>query len=143
MPARTKIEQIMTKSLFSVTLEDTVKTADEIMRAENIHHVPVVEDGKLIGMITDRKIVEYTLRRLYDFHDTSFGKDGLNKIGDFQNIMAPVEKWIFPEDSVLKAVELMTKKRLDALPVVDWDHNLIGLVTIHDVLLFIRTKLID
>lgn len=136
------IGELMTKDVFTVTLEDTVRKADLLMREENIRHLPVVENGKLIGLITERTIMEYTLRRLYDFED-NLDELAFNTIGDFKEIMLKNVKVIFPEDSLLKAVELMTKYKIDCLPVVDWQNNLVGIITSYDVLLYIRKKLLE
>jgi CBS domain-containing protein len=140
MPSNTKISEIMTSGVFSVEIDDTIHRADEIMRNEHVRHVPVIDGGKFIGLITERTLMEYTLRRLYDFDD-EFGEIGYNKIGDFSEIMTKNLHVIYPEDSVRKAVELMAKYKLDCLPVVDWKNNLIGILTSVDVMLFINKKL--
>ena len=142
MLSKTKIQDIMVKGVFSVELEDTVHKADTIMKEENIRHLPVIDKGKLIGLITERSIVEYSLKKLYDYDD-EFGEEGHNKIIDFQQIMAKEVHVIYPEDSLKKAVELMTKKKIDCLPVVDWDKNLLGIITSIDILLFVNKVLGD
>ena len=140
MPSKTKISEIMTKEVFTVDLEDTIHKADEIMREEKVRHVPVLEGTVFVGLITERSLMEFTLRQLYDFED-EFGELGHNKIVDFQNIMTKNVRIIYPEDSVNKAVELMAKYKIDCLPVVDWENNLVGILTFVDVLLFFNMKL--
>lgn len=142
MPAKTKIEQIMTKGAFFVTLDDTLQKADELMRTEKIRHLPVVDEGKLVGLITERRLMEYSLRQIYEFDD-NMGEAAQNKISDFEKIMATNIRVIYPEDSVLKAVELMAKYKVDCLPVVDWQHMLVGIITSIDVLLFVHKKLME
>ncbi len=136
MPARTKIQEIMTKGVFSVQIDDTLRKADEIIKTENVRHVPVLEGEKYIGMITERSIMEYTLRQLYDYHDHSFGEDGYSRISDFQDIITKPKYLVYPEDSIQKAVELMGKRKLDCLPVVDWQGNLVGILTSVDLMIF-------
>ena len=114
----TKVEEIMTKDVFSVELDDTIHKADEIMREESVRQVPVIDENKLIGLITERTLMEYSLRQLYDFDD-EFGEIGYNKINDFQDVMAKNVRIIYPEDSLHKALELMAKYKTDCLPVVD------------------------
>ena len=140
MPNLKKVEEIMTKEVFTVDIEDTVHKADELMRDEKVKHIPVLEDGKFIGMITERSLMEYTLKRLYDFED-EFGEQGHNKIIDFQHVMTSNLHLIYPEDSVKKAVEILIKKKLDCLPVVDWKKNLVGILTSTDVLLYFNNRL--
>lgn len=140
MPNLTKLEDIMTKGVFTVSLYDTMNDADRIMREEKVRHVPVLDGNKFIGLITERTLNEYTLRQIYDFDD-NIEDSGKNKIFDFQQVMAKDVHVVYPEDSVKKAVELMVKKKIDCLPVVDWDNNLLGILTIYDILLFLNKKL--
>ena len=140
MPTITKIEEIMTKGVFTISLNDTINEADRIMKDEKVRHVPVVDNGKFIGLITERTLMEFTLRQIYDF-DENIEESGRNKIGDFQQVMAKDIHLVYPEDSVKKAVEIMVKKKADCLPVVDWDNNLTGIITIYDILLYLNKKL--
>lgn len=135
MPEKTTIEKIMTRGVFTVTLDNTVFEADRLMKDEKIRHLPVVDEKKFIGLITERTIMEYTLRQLYEF-DESYGETGQNRIGDYREIMTRDVRIIYPEDSVMKACELMAKYKIDCLPVVDWQHNLMGILTSIDLLLF-------
>lgn len=141
MPGLTKVEEIMTKGVFTVSLYDTVNDADRIMRDEKVRQVPVLDGSRFIGLITERTINEYTLRQIYDFDD-NIEDSGKNKIFDFQQVMAKDVHLIYPEDSVKKAVEIMVKKKIDCLPVVDWENNLMGILTIYDILLFLNRKLL-
>lgn len=140
MPSRVKVSEIMTSNVFTVTIEDTVYTAEQLMKEENIKHVPVVEGQKIVGMICLDKIREYTLRNIYE-RDQNYGEIGFNKIIDYEKIMNPIEHVVYPEDSISKAVKLFAKYKLDCLPVVDWDMNLIGIVTHTDILLFFHNYL--
>lgn len=140
MPAQTKVEDIMTRDVFTVTLDDTLHKVDEIMQTEKISHVPVIDDGKFVGLITERTVREYSHLRLYEYDD-SFGEEAQNKISDYRVIMEKNVRVIFPEDSVQKAIEIMAKYKLDCLPVVDWKHYLVGILTSIDVMLFMHKKL--
>jgi CBS domain-containing protein len=137
----TKIEEIMTKNVFYVSIDDTIHRADEIIKNEKVRHVPVLDGKKLVGMITDRTIMEYSLKKLYDYED-EFGEEGYDKITDFRNIMVKNLYVIYPEDSVKKAIEMMAKRKINYLPVVDWKNNLVGILTSTDIFLFFLNKFV-
>lgn len=137
-----RVSEIMTTNVFTVTIEDTIHDAEELMKREAIRHIPVLEGRRIVGVITDLKIREYSLRNIYDARQT-FGENGFNKIIDYAKIMNPVTHVVYPEDSVAKAVALMTKYKLDCLPVVDWEMNLLGIITHTDVLLFTHSILVE
>lgn len=140
MPQSTKTADIMTADVFYVNYEDTISKAETLMKNENIRHVPVVQDGKYVGMITEGKILEYTIRNLYNRDRLDKDSEGLH-ISDYKKIMIRDLPFLYPEDSIAKATELMLKKKIDALPVIDWDKNLVGIVTSIDLLLFFNKKL--
>ncbi len=137
MPVLTKISEIMSRSFFSVQLDDTVKKADDILKDENIRFLPVLDGKKFLGLITDRKILDYACKHIYE----PDSMDGYNKISDYKHVMEEVSHVLYIEDSIFKAVELFSKYKLDAIPVVDWDYNLEGMLTTHDVLFYFRKKL--
>jgi CBS domain-containing protein len=133
----TKVSEIMTTNLFTIEITDELRKADEIMKREQIKHVPVVEGTKYIGIITSHRILEYTLRHLYDFNEDE--KDFIEtRILDFDNIIEKNLHLLYPEDSIMKVIELFTKYKSDVLPVVDWDKNLLGLITTTDIFLFLN-----
>jgi predicted transcriptional regulator len=142
MPGKTIISEIMTKDLFTVQIDDKVLLADEIMKNQKVKHDPVLEGKKLVGIISDRGLKEYTLKQLYSFEDP-LPASARNRIIDFQSIMDKDIRVIYPEDGVLKAVEIMLKKKAGCLPVVDWSKNLVGMLTHTDVLLYLHRKLIE
>lgn len=142
MSYQTKVIDIMTKDPYSVSIDDTVHKADELMKSENLRHLPVVEGSKFVGLITERKLAEYNLRQLYEF-DNPDGEESYNTILDFEKVMKRGCHVVYPEDSVQKIINLMAKYRFDCIPVVDWDNNLVGMVSFLDLLLFLNQKIED
>ncbi len=140
MPDRTEIRKVMRESTFSVDYNDTIRKAENLMKRENIRNIPVIHARKYVGMITERKIMEYSLRRLYDFDRSDIESDEL-LISDFRNILLLDLPLVFPEDSVNKALEIMVKKKVDVLPVIDWHKNFVGIITSNDLLLFFHNLL--
>lgn len=142
MPGKTKISDIMSKEVFSVTMDDTLKNAHELMEKEKIKKLPVLEGKSFVGVVTERKVMEYVLRGIYEPENT-FGEEGFNKLSDFENILQRTSHVIYPEDSVQKAIKMMAKYQLDFIPVVDWEINLVGVITVTDILLFVHKKIED
>jgi CBS domain-containing protein len=132
----------MTGNVFSVDIHDTLRAADDIMRREKLRHIPVLEDNRYVGMLNHQKIYEYTLRHLYDFEEKPEDTSDMSII-DFENILEKNLHLLYPEDSIQKAVELFTKYRYECLPVVDWDKNLVGILSTIDVLLFFHKTVVE
>jgi len=110
----------MTTDVRTVTPNATVKDAAQIMHNVNVGSVPVVENNRLVGIVTDRDIVLRTIAK---------GQDPNTKVCD---IMSRNVKTITPDTEVHEAAEIMAQKQIRRLPVVD-NGNLVGIVSIGDL----------
>lgn len=140
MSLKTTVEAIMSSNPFFVEINANIKEVDELMKKEGISRVPIVENGKFIGMITERSLLDYSRQAFYDSDDSD---EEQNLLTDYENLLAKNVVIIYPEDSALKATELMLKKHADCLVVVDWNHNLKGILTWRDVLLYLHKQLLE
>lgn len=116
-----KVESIMIKDLVTLGPESTLAHVSDIFKTKRIHHIPIVDEGKLVGLVTT-----YDLWRKNANH------------GDYDNIqvkeiMSKKLVKLEPEDKIGTAAELFLDNRFHALPVVS-DGYLVGLVTTFDVL---------
>ena len=58
-----KIEQVMSKQIDSIKAEDQIKEAAELLAKGRYHALPVLEDGKLAGIVTSTDIIKYLLEQ--------------------------------------------------------------------------------
>jgi len=116
-----KVETIMIKNLITLGPESTVAHAVEIFKSKRIHHIPVVDEGRLVGLITTHDLWNKFVAP--DAFGTTVIKD----------IMSKKLVKLEPEDKVGTAAELFLDNRFHALPVVK-DDMLVGMVTTFDVL---------
>lgn len=117
-----KVETIMIKKLVTLSPDDTVANAKEIFRGKRIHHIPVQNDGKLVGLLTTYDLWKST---------TETNVKDETKIAE---VMSKKVVKIGPDDKVGTAAEIFLDNRFHALPVVTEDNTLVGLVTTFDVL---------
>jgi len=115
-----KVSEVMTPNPRTVQLSDTIEDAARIMRDEDTGAVPVIEDDRVVGMITDRDIV---IRAVAD--------------GDFEctidDIVSDDVVCATPEMTTAEAAELMSEHQIRRLPVVDDDDQLVGIVSLGDI----------
>ena len=57
-PMFTEISQVMSSPLISIDHQETIWEASEIMKKKNIHKLPVIEDGQIVGIVTTSDIVK-------------------------------------------------------------------------------------
>ncbi len=130
----TNVSQWMTKQVLAVEVFDSIGIARRIMAKHRINQLPVVEDEKLVGIVTDRDI--------RDAYPTSIMIDRGKEIDKFADSYTVEEVMTFnvmsvrPETPLVTAVRLLRRHRIGSLPVVE-EGKLVGIITRSDVLDFI------
>jgi CBS domain-containing protein len=113
------IRDVMTPNPRTVSPADSIQNAAQIMRDEDTGVVPVVENGRPVGVVTDRDIV---VRAVADGQVNRSVRDVVS--GDVVTAR--------PDMSTKEAVELMSEHQIRRLPVVE-NERLVGMVSIGDL----------
>ena len=135
-----KVKDLMTKNVITFTPDLTIKEAMEILIKNNIGGAPVVQNGKLVGIITQRDILCFLdmaykrqgwifiptpfdiieIPRLtalpYEKFTEIYESLGKEKIG---NIMQKKVYFVEPDDDIEDAIQLLGKGKINRLPVID------------------------
>jgi acetoin utilization protein AcuB len=116
----------MTRDVVWVDPEFSLHDAAEIMKEWEIRHLPVMEAGKLVGILSDRDVL---LR-------TTLADDGATRVAavPVRAAMTPDPISCAPTSSISHVALTMVGKKIDSLPVVDDDGQLIGLITSSDLM---------
>ena len=120
--------EIMTTNVTSVTTTAPIREAAAMMRDGDIGSLPVVEDGRLVGIVTDRDIV---VRAIAEGADAS------------TSISAAMTADVFsvrPDDFVFEAIRLMADKKVRRIPVVSDDGKLAGIIAMADIALEVEDE---
>lgn len=117
-----RVSEAMHKNATWVPPTTPVSEIAKIMKNEDIGALPVGENDRLIGMVTDRDI---TIRALAD------GQDVSSLIA--RDVMSPGISYCRTEDALEDAVRLMEQKKIRRLPVIDTDKRMVGMLSIGDV----------
>lgn len=113
---------IMTRRTVSIGSEASLVEAARRMSEENVGCLLVIDDGKLVGMLTDRDIVTRAVLERKDLEKC--------KVGDY---MTKEVVTAIPETDVLEAVKIMNRYQVRRLPVVEGGKDVVGIVSIADV----------
>ena len=130
-----EIEKWMKRPVHSVKPLDSIQHAREVMAQNRVNQLPVVVDSRVIGIVTDRDLRD----AFPSVFDSTMREAPRTKRGTNPNeitvemVMTPNVLTLGPKDSVGKAVQLMRKERIGAVPIVD-ANRLVGILTRSDVL---------
>jgi CBS domain-containing protein len=124
-----KVVDVMTTDPLTVTPAESIGQADELMNANRIRQLPVVEAGELVGIITDRDIRSFLSGALVE---PEAREKALNT--EVREIMTTEPVTLAREDDLTEAVELLVEQKIGGIPVVDQAEGLVGIVTYIDVL---------
>ena len=116
------IRDVMTEQVMTIRPDASIFDVAKLMRDEDIGAVPVVENEKLIGMVTDRDIV---VRALADSQ--------LSRHIDARSVMSHRLLYCFADQNVEDVLENMGEMQVRRMPVVDRDKRLVGVVSIGDL----------
>jgi len=120
-----KIKHLMTKDPTCCVPSDTAQRAAKIMREEDTGVVPIIENEhsrKVIGVVTDRDLCMNVVAEGRDSRTTQVHES-----------MTTTVVSCSPQDSVDKATELMRENQIRRIPVVDEQHQLVGIVAMADM----------
>ncbi len=127
-----KIEKFIRRNIVSVNPDITLKKIEEMMESRNIRHIMVIEEERLLGIISDRDVKKY--RSL--FADTKASKEIDEATLEFKAHQIMTHDPIIIHEDILAsdAIKLMLEKNVSCLPVLNNDMDVIGIITSSDIM---------
>ncbi len=134
-----RVRDIMTSPAIVIGPATTVPEAIALMRERQIRHLPVVENDRLVGMISrgDLREASITASINADSYELHFMLSRLT-VG---KLMSRKVFTVTPDALLVHAAELMTENKIAGLPVVDEKASVIGIVTESDLLRTLAVRL--
>jgi CBS domain-containing protein len=152
MAVETPVDKIMTRSVITVNPETDVGEIARLIWENGVSSVPVTEQGRVIGMVTDYDIIsrstEYDGPIFLPFIDVYFRVPGTGDPEQLRRILATTARelmsypviTVHPDDSVQNAATIMFERRINAIPVVDHDERLVGVISRADIVQMIALE---
>lgn len=114
------LKDLMSPDVQFVSPEMTIGDAARKMRDGDFGMLPVAEDDRLIGAISDRDIAIRAVAK------------GLGADTKIRDVMSDGIAWAYDDDSVEQAAKIMSERQVRRLPVVNRDKRLVGIVALGD-----------
>lgn len=127
-----KIRDIMTQTVVTVQMDDKLSLVKEIFDNSKFHHLLVLDEGKLFGVVSDRDLLKAISPNLGTMVITYRDLVTLNK--RVHQIMTRKPITLKADDSISDAAALFNTHRISCLPVVDDDFRPVGIVSWRDLI---------
>jgi CBS domain-containing protein len=134
---KTLVGDWMSEAVLAVETFDSINIARQLMAKHRVNQLPVLDDEKVVGIVTDRDI--------RDAYPTSMAINRGKAIDRFadtitvEEVMSHNVLTVEPDTSLAAAVELLKRHRIGSLPVVK-KQKLVGIITRSDILDFVLSE---
>lgn len=128
------VGELMTRDLVTLKETQNLALADELLRLHRIRHLPVVREGKLVGLITHRDLLKAASQK---------GLDPATQASWAADIMNREVKTVRPDTSLRDAVKVMLDNKFGCLPVVGDNGALLGILTEADLVRYAQQLIGD
>lgn len=131
------VRDMMTTTVSTLGRNDTLDLADDLMRMGRIRHLPVLDEGRVVGVVSQRDLFRSALAVALGYGERA--QKTLLKTLTVKMVMHEPAVTIAPDATLTEATRLMLEHKIGSLPVVE-GHTLIGIVTETDILRAVVTQ---
>lgn len=132
VPTHTTVGQIMSRRVVTVSMDDTLAKAEALFAEFGFHHLLVLEQCRLVGVISDRDLLRASSPFTGTLNETTRDLATLNK--RIHQMMNRALITVDRETSLDQAAQLLIDNRISCLPVVTEDGRVEGIVSWRDLL---------
>lgn len=129
---RVPVSTIMTKKLITLNSTDQLDTAERLFKEHQIRHIPVVENRKIIGMLSLTDLLRISFAD-GAYEDETDVETIVYNMFTIPQVMAKNLKQVTSDTTIKEVAEILAEKEFHALPVVE-NGNLVGIVTTTDLI---------
>jgi len=127
-----EVNEIMHTDVAVLTPQSSLRDVAELMRERDVRHVPILESGKIVGIVSDRDIRLYVADLFQSQGETEI--EANRRALTIRNIMQTKPLQVDPSADVDEVVDLLLEYRIGAVLVSDSEGTLRGIVSYEDIL---------
>ncbi|MDP2159647.1 MAG: CBS domain-containing protein [Flavobacterium sp.] len=135
MKQKVPVSSIMTKNVVRINTTDDLTKAELLFKKHHIRHIPVVNDNKIIGMLSYTDLLRISFVDAVDDEDDVVDVTVYNMF-TVEQVMAKKLTTVSPDTTIKEVAEILAAKEFHALPVVEGD-LLVGIVTTTDLIKYL------
>lgn len=132
------VEEIMSHTVVTVQMDDSLKIVKEIFDNTKFHHLLVVESNKLYGVISDRDFLKNLSPHIGTVNETPRDIASINKRA--HQIMTRKPVTLEKKAEIIDAIKIFNEKNISCIPIVNNDFEPVGILSWRDILKEIEAK---
>jgi CBS domain-containing protein len=125
------VRELMVTPVSTLRRNDTLDLADDLMSLGRIRHLPVLDEGRVVGVVSQRDLFRSALAVALGYGERA--QKTLLKTLPVKEVMSEPAITIAPDATIQEATRLMLEHKIGCLPVVE-GHTLVGIITETDLL---------
>lgn len=127
------VSKLMSKNLITLVATDSIATAGDMFNKHKIHHIPILEGEKLIGIVSKSDYLFFRKGFLNNKEDFRLEEIRMNNY-EVSYIMTKGIAKLNPTDKINVALEIFKKNIFHAIPIIS-NEKLVGILTTYDIIL--------
>lgn len=139
MRKNTPVSEYMTRKVVVAEPDNAFSQVQQLFVEYNIHHLPVVYDDRLIGIISSNDVMKVYATKLSGLEDTS--PASLDEHFSIDGLMTHEPTSIHPEEPLAKAIDILSEGKFQALPVIDDEGKIVGIISNKDMVRILRDEI--
>lgn len=136
-----RIDEIMTKKVVSVKVDDKLTHVKLLFDTHHFHHLLVVEEHKLVGILSDRDLLKAISPKIGSAAESPKDAASLNK--RVHQIMSRNLVTLKANSSLLTAIQTFNNDKISCIPIIDEQMKPLGILSWRDVFRFIENKQLE
>jgi CBS domain-containing protein len=133
MQSTTPISRIMTRKPETVKPSDTMEDVRRIFEKRGFHHIPVLDQGKLVGLVSYTDYLQL-IRSIFDNSQETRLNEKVLHATVVEDVMTKHVLCLSQDDTVENALLIFKANQFHSLPVVDARQHLVGIITTYDLM---------
>lgn len=138
MKERILISTIMTQNVIKLSINDSLSKAEKLFKEHNIRHIPVVSGSQIIGMLSYSDLLKIAIPDV-DENDECVVSTVYNMF-TLEQVMTKNVETLFHDDYVKTAAKIFLERDFRALPIVDENKNIVGILSTTDLIKFLLSQ---
>jgi CBS domain-containing protein len=133
--------EIMQRRVTCLDSHSSILDANDLMLSNSIRHIPVMERGEVVGIVSDRDVRSYLPETALSLGEST--SERRRKETTLRNVMQTQPLTIDPSTELDEVIDALLENKVGALLVVDSEGTLRGIISYEDILRWAREKLFD